>query len=154
MIKGSTEESQSQAVDDSWIEFPDPVITSFMDRVRNLPPGDRSLLDIELKDAWGLRPKEALSHVRLWARMYSVGWTNVKISLGRCDNAEARIAYKEFLRDLLRAGWSYVGVGIVFGGLGAIRLRRTNRYEMIRAYDRVFGNLIGRRSIGWADPAA
>ena len=133
-----------------FIEYPDPVITRFMEEVVLLGPDEREQLV-------GLRAHEALRAAflghpgalatyakaaawRVWARLaFGVG----------CSDPIALTEYKQFLRRLSKDGWPSAAIARIAQVLLVVRMRPGSPRESQQMYDGLLGAHVPRRLIGW-----
>ena len=126
-------------------EFPDPVVTAYMEHVARLSAGDRKLLDLVVRDG------HPLLFPWVWAHNLRARFTCAQLlrrSVAGCRDAVARARYGAFYRQLFLDEWKWGAAGRVAVGLLAVRMRTQTG---ARLFDQAMGQVLSRMVIGWRD---
>jgi hypothetical protein len=133
------------------LEFPDPVVARYLERIAELPVADRKLLDFSVRD-YGARvpihllPFFWLHNVQIRLRCFVF----IRRSVMACTDRPARQRYQQFYRELFLAEWPAGAVGRVAVGLMAVRGRE---HGTSRVFEVAVGRVLSRATIGWRDDA-
>lgn len=134
------------------VEYPDPVVASFLSRVRLLAaePDEPSWAErrrrVVQADGWKRR---VIGLAALALHAASMGFI-VAYNTWLVGSREARIAYRGLFRDLRRAGWGRERLAPIAHALYAVRNRRGGP-KLVRLYEMTMQSRIPRQSLGWID---
>lgn len=128
------------------VEYPDPVIRAFMERVRMLPSDAVQQLNFMRPVPW---------HVLVWRpallfwpiRARILAWS-VEVMLTDVTDEAARRAYEDFIRELRHEGWTPMGRVAIVTALTALRARKRTPARSFTLYNRAVP-MITASSIGW-----
>jgi hypothetical protein len=135
------------------VEFPDPVVANYMERVLHLAPAARRHLDVHIREAmlqgaWITHPSLLVMSPIVWLRSMLF----IRGAIRTADIA-AEIEYRSFFAALRRQGWTIAGRGRVALGLILVRLRAANPEGALRAYLSGMDAFVPHRAIGWTEAA-
>jgi hypothetical protein len=135
-----------------FVEYPDPVVVRYMERVAALSPRARETLDEpiwnRLRDGvWIFSPGFLL----LSPFVAFISWKVIRDSSQTVDPV-ARVAYRQFWKTLRRNGWTLVGRQRAAWGLIGVRRRVSFPAFAMQVYGGMAG-VVPRQSIGWDESA-
>ena len=139
--------------DSHVFEFPDPIVSAFLTRVRALSMNERASVE--------MHPRNMLSGALLRdipavlfgvAKLYVIMAISIRTSTSGCPDPEAQKEYERFWRELASRGWSPLGRARVAWTLQAIRLRAQPATH--RMYSRGLARIVSPTSIGWPEGEA
>ena len=134
------------------VEYPDPVVASFLSRVR--------LLAAEPDEPSWAERRRRVFQADGWKRRV-IGLVALALNATLLDfivaqhtwlvgSRKAWIAYRALFSDLRRAGWGRERLAPIAQGLYAVRNRRGGT-KVVRLYDLTMQSRIPRQSIGWIE---
>lgn len=134
------------------VEYPDPVVASYLARVR--------LLAAEPDEPSWAERRRRVFQADGWKRRV-IGLMALALNAAVMDfivaqhtwlvgSREAWIAYRALFRDLRRAGWGRERLATIAQGLYAVRNRRAAA-RVVRLYDITMQSRIPRQSLGWSE---
>lgn len=145
------ERSTVSTVQMSTLEFPDPVVASFLSRVRSIPAesdeptwADRRRAVMQVDGSM----RRAIGLTLLAMHAATVSFVSAS-SVWFVRPTRARLAYRSLFRDLRQAGWGVEHCATIAQALFAIR-HRTVGEMAIRLYERTMQSRIPRQSLGWS----
>ena len=133
------------------LDYPDPIVTRYMERVRELSPAERTKIDGSWLRSFFVHTAHLAPLAACWALFTPLMCRAFVKAATSTKSPEAATVYRQFLRDLRQSGWRTRGRMWIASGLWAVRLRELDPEAAFRQYSMRMGTVITRPSLGWND---